>query len=74
MPTHEHLGTDDCKDLQDRRKPTIQPDKKQAIVIRESNAAVHFTPQNDQLMSEQRTGIINSHAVLGGLHHHYVRV
>jgi hypothetical protein len=22
----------------------------------------------------QRTGIINSHAILGGLHHHYVRV
>jgi transposase InsO family protein len=22
----------------------------------------------------QRTGIINSHAVLGGVHHHYVRV
>jgi hypothetical protein len=22
----------------------------------------------------QRTGIISSHAVLGGLHHHYVRV
>jgi hypothetical protein len=22
----------------------------------------------------QRTGNINSHAILGGLHHHYVRV
>src|SRR5262245_18667993 len=22
----------------------------------------------------QRTGIINSHAILGGLHHHYVRI
>jgi transposase InsO family protein len=22
----------------------------------------------------QRTGLINSHAILGGLHHHYVRI
>jgi len=22
----------------------------------------------------QRTGIINSHAILGGLHHHYIRI
>jgi hypothetical protein len=29
-------------------------DKEQAIAVREPNAAVHLTPQNDQLMSERR--------------------
>jgi hypothetical protein len=29
MPTHERLGTDNCEDLQDRRKPAIQLDKNQ---------------------------------------------
>ena len=32
----------------------IQQDKEQAIVVREPNAAVYLTPQNDQLMSERR--------------------
>ena len=54
MPTHDRLGTNDDEGLQDRWKPTIQQDKEQAIVVREPNAAVHFTPQNDQLMSERR--------------------
>jgi hypothetical protein len=54
MPTHDRLGTDDCEDLQDRWNPTIQQDKEQAIVVCEPNAAVHLTPQNDQLMSERR--------------------
>jgi hypothetical protein len=54
MPTHKRLGTNDREDLQDRWKPTIEPDKEQAIVVREPNAAVQLTPQNDQLMSERR--------------------
>jgi hypothetical protein len=29
-------------------------DKEPAVVAREPNAAVHLTPQNDQLMSENR--------------------
>jgi hypothetical protein len=33
MPTHGRLGTDDCEDLQDRWKPTIEADKEQAIVV-----------------------------------------
>ena len=36
----------------------------------------HWSLDKDAPISRpvQRTGIINSHAVLGGLHHHYVRV
>src|SRR5262249_16422852 len=34
MPTDERLGTDDRDDLQDRRKPSIQLDKEQAIAVR----------------------------------------
>jgi hypothetical protein len=29
-------------------------DKVPAVVVREPNAAVHLTPQNDQLMPERR--------------------
>src|SRR5262249_19065771 len=38
MPTHQHLGTDDRDDLQDRRKPSIQLDKEQAIAVRKPDA------------------------------------
>ena len=36
----------------------------------------HWSLDKDALFARpvQRTGIINSHAILGGLHHHYVRV
>ena len=54
MPTHERLGTDDRKDLQNRRKPSIQLDKEPAIAVREPDPARNLTPQNDQLMSECR--------------------
>jgi hypothetical protein len=54
MPTHKSLGTDDREDLQDRRKPSIQLDQEPAIVVREPDAALHLTSQNDQLMSERR--------------------
>jgi hypothetical protein len=54
MPTHKRLWLDDCENLQDRRKPAMQLDKEPAVVVRESSAAVHLAPQNDQLMSERR--------------------
>jgi hypothetical protein len=54
MPTHERLGTDDSENLQDRRKPTIQLNKKPTIAVREPGPAAHLAPQNDQLMSEHR--------------------
>ena len=47
-------GTDDRKDLQDRRKRSIQLDKEPAIAVRELGPARNLAPQNDQLMSECR--------------------
>src|ERR1035438_6056171 len=54
MPSHERLRLDDREDLQNRRKPAIQLDKKPAVVVRQPDSALHLTPQNDQLMSENR--------------------
>jgi len=54
MPTHERLGPDDREDLQDRRKPAIQLDEEPAIIIREPDATMQLTPQDNQLMSERR--------------------
>jgi len=39
MPTDERLRTDDRDGLQDRRKPSIQLNEEQAIVVREPDAA-----------------------------------
>jgi hypothetical protein len=50
----ERLGADECKDMQDRRKPSIQLDKEPTIVVGEPGPAAHLTPQNHQLMSECR--------------------
>ena len=52
-----YLATLDCatyEDLQDRRKPSIQQNPEQAVVVRDQNPALHLTPQDDQLMSERR--------------------
>jgi hypothetical protein len=54
MPTHERLGPDDRKNLQNRREPSIQLDKEPAIAVREPDPPLHLTPQDDQLMSERR--------------------
>jgi hypothetical protein len=54
MPTHERLGSDDRKNLQNRREPSIQLDKEPAIAVREPEPPLHLTPQDDQLMSERR--------------------
>lgn len=48
------LGTDDCENLQDRRKPAIQLDKEPAIIVREPDATMQPTPQDNQLMSKHR--------------------
>ena len=41
-----------------------------------NNIRTHWSLDKDAPVSRpvQRTGIIKSHALLGGLHHHYVRV
>jgi hypothetical protein len=54
MPAHERLRLNDRDDLQNRREPAIQLDQKPAVVVRQPGSAPHFTPQNDQLMSERR--------------------
>ena len=38
VPTHERLGPDDCENLQDGWKPTIQLDEEPAIMVREPDA------------------------------------
>src|SRR5712671_2259937 len=54
MPTHERLGPDDCEDLQDRREPAIQLDQEPAIMVRQPDATMQPTPQDNQLMSKHR--------------------
>src|SRR3984893_11377328 len=54
VPTHECLGPDRCENLQDRRKTTIQLDKEPAIIVREPDATMQPTPQDNQLMSKHR--------------------
>ena len=54
MPTYERLGLNDYEDLQDRRKPSIQLDKKPAVVVRQPDPALYLPSQNNQLMSERR--------------------
>jgi hypothetical protein len=55
LPPHERLGTDDRESsIENRRKPTIRLDQEPAVVVREPNLAPYLTPENDQLMSENR--------------------
>jgi hypothetical protein len=54
VPTHERLGLDDRENLQDCGKPAIQLDKEPAIIVREPDATMQPTPQDNQLMSKHR--------------------
>ena len=54
VPTHQRLRLDNRDDLQDRRKPSIHLEEKPAVVIGEPSPAFQLTPQDDQLMSENR--------------------
>jgi hypothetical protein len=51
-PTHERLGLNDRKNIQDRRKPSIQLDEEPPIAIRQSDLAAHIAPQYEQLVAE----------------------
>src|ERR1039457_399624 len=42
MPPHERLRLNDRDDMQNRRKPSIQLDKKPAVVVRQPDTALHF--------------------------------
>ena len=52
MPTHQRLGMDDRKSLQNRRKQSVQVHQKPAVAAGEPGPTWHLTAQNDQLMSE----------------------
>src|SRR3979411_1384806 len=54
MPSHERPGPGNCENLQDRWKPTKQLDKEPAIIVREPDATMQLTPQDNQLMSKHR--------------------
>jgi hypothetical protein len=54
MPTHERLRTNDRKNVQDRRKPSIQLDKEPAIIVAEPHLHVALPAQDNELMSERR--------------------
>ena len=54
MPPHERLRLNNCDDLQNRREPSIQLDKKPAVVVPQPDPALNLTPQYYQLMSERR--------------------
>src|SRR5271169_4303994 len=54
MPTHEPLRLNDRKNIQDRRKPSIQLDEEPAIAIRQPDLATHVAPQYDQLAAEHQ--------------------
>src|SRR5262245_36452371 len=43
----------DRDDLQDRRKPSIQLDKEQAIAVRKPDASVDYPAQHNNLVSER---------------------
>jgi hypothetical protein len=53
MPADERLRTDDRDDLQDRRKPSIQLDKEQAIAVGKPDAPMHHPVQHNHLVSER---------------------
>jgi hypothetical protein len=46
----ERLGTDDGKNLKDRRNPAVYHDQKPAILVRKPDAVLEPAPQNSQLM------------------------
>ncbi|MCA6112244.1 hypothetical protein [Bradyrhizobium cenepequi] len=54
MPPHERLGPDDGEDMQDRWKPAIELNEEPAIIVREPDATMQLTPQDNQLTSERR--------------------
>ena len=54
VPTHERLGPHDRENPEDCWKPTIQLDKEPSIMVRQPDATMQPTPQDNQLMSEHR--------------------
>src|SRR6202162_1249839 len=66
MPPHQRLRFDNCSELQDRWKPSIHLDEEPAVVVGRLSSTPHPTPQDDQLMSEQRIPRFKPHFDLKG--------
>ena len=60
----EHLGTDDGKNLKDRRKPAVKHDQDPAILVRKPDAALEPAPQNSQPMPKHRALSLKPHLQL----------
>ena len=60
-PVDECLGTDDCKNLKDRRKPALKQDEEPAIIVLKPDAAMKPAPQNNQLMPKRRVLNLKPH-------------
>ena len=54
VPTHQRFGLDNCDNLQNRGKPSIHLNEEPAIIVREPDATMQTTPQDNQLMSKHR--------------------
>jgi hypothetical protein len=54
VPVDERLGTDDGKNLNDRRTPAVKQDKEPAIIVGKPDATMEPAPQNNQLMPKHR--------------------
>ena len=63
MPAHQRLWPNDLDRLEDRRKPTIQLDEEQAIVVGEPDPTAHLALQHSQLLPER--GILCFKSALG---------
>src|SRR5260370_6464848 len=63
VPTREGLGPNDREHLQDRSEPAIQPNKEPSIMVRQPNATMHPTPQDNQLTSKHRVLGFKPHSV-----------
>ena len=57
----ERLGTDDGKNLKDRREPPVKQDKEPAIIVGKPDAPMEPAPQNNQLMPKHRILSLKPH-------------
>src|SRR5262245_8108157 len=53
MPTDERLWTDNRDDLEDRRKPSIQLNKKPPVAVRKPDAPMHHAAPHHHLVPER---------------------
>jgi hypothetical protein len=75
QPPHEYGPDIRPKDATDKEARTPRSRGRSGVVLY-NDIRTHRSLDKDAPVSRpvQRTGIISSHAKLGGLHHHYARV